>query len=156
MTLRRLYFIISSIISINLPSTAAFRRLLCVFGIIGLTIGSVLVARSLRNPIASPVVQPPVASPVVQPNVAQRLSPPQGDELPLDFNRQVRPILAEYCYACHGPSDEGRKADLRLDTQEGATQESSSGRPVVSPHDPDGSELIARVLSSGSDVMPPK
>lgn len=65
----------------------------------------------------------------------------------VDFNREVRPILASHCFACHGPDEEAREARLRLDTSEGA-------RGVVEPSD--DSELVSRLLSQDpEEVMPP-
>ncbi|MFO0892060.1 MAG: DUF1553 domain-containing protein [Isosphaeraceae bacterium] len=69
----------------------------------------------------------------------------------LEYNRDIRPILAENCFACHGPDSAARKADLRLDQREAAI---AAG--ALKPGDPDESELIARVNSSDADeVMPP-
>jgi hypothetical protein len=74
---------------------------------------------------------------------------------PVNFNRDVRPILSENCYACHGFDKEGRKADLRLDTHEGATA-TNDGVTAVVPGKPDESELIARINTTDKDdVMPP-
>jgi Protein of unknown function (DUF1549)/Protein of unknown function (DUF1553)/Planctomycete cytochrome C len=73
----------------------------------------------------------------------------RGEE-PLSFNRDVRPILASQCFACHGPDGKHREADLRLDTREGATQS------AVVPGKPTESELVKRILSSDADeIMPP-
>jgi hypothetical protein len=71
---------------------------------------------------------------------------------PLEYNRDVRPILAENCFACHGPDSAARKADLRLDRREAAIE---SG--AITPGDPAASELIARINSSNTkEVMPPR
>ena len=74
---------------------------------------------------------------------------------PLQFNRDVRPILSATCFHCHGPDAEGRKADLRFDLPE-ATQENDKGwRPIV-PGDPDASEAWLRIISDDPDeLMPP-
>lgn len=65
----------------------------------------------------------------------------------VDFNREVRPILAAHCFACHGPDEEAREARLRLDTPEGA-------REVVTP--PGEAELVARIVAKDPDeLMPP-
>ena len=70
---------------------------------------------------------------------------------PVDFNRDVRPILSNICYACHGPDDKVRKGDLRLDTREGAT-----ANGAVAPGKPEASELVKRILSADAAVvMPP-
>ena len=70
---------------------------------------------------------------------------------PIDFNRDVRPILSNNCLACHGPDPAARKAKLRLDTYDGATK---SG--AVTPGKPEKSDLIARVTSKhDNDLMPP-
>ena len=69
----------------------------------------------------------------------------------IDFNRDIRPILPNKCFACHGPDDKTREAGLRLDTFDGATED------AIVVGDPDESELIARVESDDDDeVMPPK
>jgi mono/diheme cytochrome c family protein len=55
---------------------------------------------------------------------------------PVDFNRDVRPILSDRCYGCHGPdADKGRKAGLRLDEFAGATKELKSGDRAIVPGD---------------------
>jgi hypothetical protein len=66
------------------------------------------------------------------------------------FNRDIRPILADRCYACHGPDSGTRKADLRLDSAEGATES------AVVPGEADHSELIARVSSDDPDLRMPQ
>lgn len=67
----------------------------------------------------------------------------------VDFNREVRPILSDKCYACHGPDAESRQADLRFDTEEGALAAIVAG-------DPDDSDLVFRIESDDEDtVMPP-
>ena len=73
----------------------------------------------------------------------------------LDFNRDIRPILSDNCFACHGFDAKKRKADLRLDTPEGATA-INDGVQAIKPGDPDGSELIKRLLTKDpEEVMPP-
>ena len=71
-------------------------------------------------------------------------------EEPVDFNRDVRPILSDNCFACHGFDAAARKAKLRLDTREGAIAK------VIVPGKPEESELIKRVKSDDPDeFMPP-
>ena len=73
----------------------------------------------------------------------------------IDFASQIRPILADNCYACHGPDDNQRATDLRLDQQESAFQD-LGGYTAIQPGDPEGSELVARIHSEDPDfVMPP-
>src|SRR5262245_313006 len=73
-----------------------------------------------------------------------------------DFQSEVRPILSQYCFKCHGPDDKARKAKLRLDTFEGATKEAKSGDVAVVPGKPAESELIARIFSTDEEeLMPP-
>lgn len=76
---------------------------------------------------------------------------------PVGFNRDVRPILSESCFACHGPdAAHGRQAELRLDEREPAMRGGESGKPAIVPGDPAGSELIRRVTSDNPDLaMPP-
>ena len=75
---------------------------------------------------------------------------------PPAFNADVRPILAEYCFACHGPDPANRQAGLRLDAFAEATGLLESGSRAVVPADVAASELIARVTSDDPDVvMPP-
>ncbi len=76
---------------------------------------------------------------------------------PIGFARDVRPILSDHCFACHGPDDRARKAGLRLDTQEGAFGALESGAHAIVPGKPGDSELILRVESRDpEELMPPR
>ena len=71
------------------------------------------------------------------------------------FNREIRPILAEQCLSCHGFDAKHRKADLRLDTPEGATAPRDP-LPAITPGQPEQSAAWLRILSDDPDeVMPP-
>lgn len=73
----------------------------------------------------------------------------------LDFNRDIRPILSDNCFACHGFDAHTRKADLRLDTPEGAYAV-VDGVQAVKPGSPEKSSIIERIESKDEDeVMPP-
>ncbi len=75
----------------------------------------------------------------------------------VDFNQQVRPILSDRCYGCHGPdADKGRKAGLRLDELAGATKKLKSGEIAIVPGDLAKSAMAHRIISTDPDeVMPP-
>lgn len=73
----------------------------------------------------------------------------------IQFNRDVRPILADHCFACHGPDKNQRKADLRLDQEQGLLGSKDAPGPVV-PGQRDDSELWRRVISDDAEErMPP-
>lgn len=74
----------------------------------------------------------------------------------IQFNRDVRPILSDKCYACHGPDAKQRKAELRLDERERATQVLGD-EAVIVPGKPEASQLFQRITSSDEDLrMPPQ
>jgi hypothetical protein len=75
---------------------------------------------------------------------------------PLDFNRDIRPILAENCFACHGPDKNKRKAGLRLDRREDATTALESGGFAIVPGQAAQSKLLSLVATErDEDRMPP-
>jgi Protein of unknown function (DUF1553)/Protein of unknown function (DUF1549)/Planctomycete cytochrome C len=77
-------------------------------------------------------------------------------EQPIDFNRDVRPILSNKCFACHGPDEKERQAGLRLDRAEVATAELESGETAIVPGDLAASALIRRITHADeSQRMPP-
>jgi hypothetical protein len=77
-------------------------------------------------------------------------------EARIDFNRDVRPILSDRCFSCHGPDAEDRQAGLRLDVRESAVAELASGTTAIVPGEPARSELLVRIASADPDaVMPP-
>lgn len=82
-----------------------------------------------------------------------------GNSPAMSYNWDVRPIISDNCFACHGPdADGGQKAGLRLDLYETATGElpESPGKFAIVPGDPDASELIRRITATDPDVvMPP-
>jgi len=72
-----------------------------------------------------------------------------------DFARDIRPILSNVCFSCHGPDEQTREADLRLDKEKGLFQ-IRDDRAIVKRGDAGGSELVTRILSSDPDIqMPP-
>jgi len=74
----------------------------------------------------------------------------------VDFNQEVRPILAQHCFACHGMDDHSRKAKLRLDLPESAHGKGKSGEFAIVAGQPDKSEVVHRIFSDDpDDVMPP-
>ena len=87
--------------------------------------------------------------------LAAPAAPGDGDLPPVDFARDVLPILSDRCYACHGPDGAGRKAGLRLDLKEHAFAD-RGGFPVLVPGDLEASELAARIRSEfPEERMPP-
>lgn len=80
----------------------------------------------------------------------------QGKVPKIEFARDIRPILSENCFKCHGPDENTREAGLRLDTRDGATTRLDSGNIAVVANHPVESKLIERVTASDPDViMPP-
>ncbi len=74
---------------------------------------------------------------------------------PISFSREVLPVLSDNCFHCHGPSETGRKAELRLDTQEGAFRV-KKGKAVIVAGKPAESELVKRLYSTDpEELMPP-
>ncbi len=73
----------------------------------------------------------------------------------ISYNRDIRPILSDNCFHCHGPDKRGRKADLRLDIREEAIADHDGFRAIV-PSKPEESEMMLRILSKDKDEqMPP-
>jgi len=85
---------------------------------------------------------------------SEKHSPPLPELV--DFNFDIRPILVQKCYLCHGPDSGSRKAGLRLDTFEGATAALKDGGQAIIPGHATGSKLIARINSDDPElIMPP-
>jgi hypothetical protein len=75
---------------------------------------------------------------------------------PIDFNRDIRPILSDNCFSCHGFDNSSRKAGLRLDDREGATADLGEGVFAIVTGQPEASALLDRIRSTDPDeVMPP-
>lgn len=74
-------------------------------------------------------------------------APSPAASLKVDYDREVRPILSQNCYKCHGPDDAARKANLRFDLRGVALQPAKSGLTPIVPGAPDKSELVARLTA---------
>ena len=74
----------------------------------------------------------------------------------VDYSRQIRPILSDHCFACHGPDEKVRQAGLRLDSKEGMFQD-RDGTKIVTPGDPESSRLYQRISAEheGARMPPP-
>ena len=85
-----------------------------------------------------------------------------GEALPspvpgaVQFARDIRPILSNHCFDCHGPDEQARQADLRLDTRAGLLGDRDGAAPVVVAGRASESELYRRIASQSADErMPP-
>ena len=74
--------------------------------------------------------------------------------VPISFNRDIRPILSENCFACHGFDPKHREGDLRLDTFDGATEDRDGARGIV-PGDLSKSDAWQRIISEDKVVVMP-
>ncbi len=74
----------------------------------------------------------------------------------IEFNQQIRPILMENCFSCHGVDSASRKASLRLDLFAEATAPRKDAKPAIVPGKPNESELVSRIMTTDEDdIMPP-
>ena len=75
----------------------------------------------------------------------------------IQFNRDIRAILSDKCFHCHGPDKAHRKSGLRLDVREDALKPAKSGDTAIVPGKPEESALVARIFSEDKDeLMPPE
>lgn len=80
----------------------------------------------------------------------------EAAEARLRFNRDIRPIMSDTCFHCHGPDKNARKGGLRLDIREEALKPGKSGEIPIVPGKPEESEIIKRIFTSDADdLMPP-
>src|SRR5215471_13466032 len=75
---------------------------------------------------------------------------------PVSFNRDIRPIMSDTCFRCHGPDKNSRMANLRLDLRDEAVKPLRDGKTPIVPGDPEHSEIIARIFATGAAIMPPE
>ncbi len=114
----------------------------CAAAVLALPLLGILSTNAAPNPV--------VEKRLPTPN-AQRRTP----NAPPGYNRDVRPILAENCFPCHGPDSAARKADLRLDRPQEATAD-RGGRAAIVPGKPETSELVRRLTTAPPALrMPP-
>jgi mono/diheme cytochrome c family protein len=98
----------------------------------------------------------PTSKPIEQAQPAPDAVPAVDAADRVDFNKDIRPILANNCFACHGPDEKTRKAKLRLDTEAGATAVFANGGAPIVPGDSAASEMFRRISTSDpTDKMPP-
>src|SRR6476659_9242435 len=73
----------------------------------------------------------------------------------VSFNRDIRPIMAETCFRCHGPDKSSRMAGMRLDLRDEALKPTARGATPIVPGDPEKSAIVQRVFATGASIMPP-
>jgi hypothetical protein len=120
-------------------------------------LGFLLACMTLVHQSASPAANQ--AGPPSRPDQARVGEAGPAGSRPVDFSYEIRPLLSDRCFRCHGPDAGKRKAKLRLDTRAGMLkklEEVGEGWAVVKPRDPDKSELIRRIFTDDEDDrMPP-
>src|SRR5215471_1329144 len=78
-----------------------------------------------------------------------------GAHAEVRFNRDIRPIMADTCFRCHGPDKNARMAGMRLDIRDEALKPNRSGSIPIVPGAPEKSAIIQRIFATGARVMPP-
>jgi hypothetical protein len=74
---------------------------------------------------------------------------------PVKFNRDIRPIMSDTCFRCHGPDKRSRMAGLRLDIRQEALKPTRTGVTPIVPGDPEKSAIVQRVFATNAKIMPP-
>src|SRR5205823_8550740 len=107
--------------------------------------------------LVSVAVTPPVlAAAGGDPSGARRPAPGATGPKQVVFPRDIRPILADKCFQCHGPDAKQRKGKLRLDNRRDVTAPAASGSPAIVPGNLEDSELYRRITSDDPEErMPP-
>ena len=82
---------------------------------------------------------------VSQPSAAEKT------ESSIVFNRDIRPILSQHCFACHGPDTHDQKGELRLDSLEAALKGGESKKAAIVPGKPEESELWKRIITEDTE-----
>ena len=128
----------SKTMSVSLPSSRIFpARFFRFFAVLGLCTALIPLSTLEAAQTSSPTAPNPTGK--------------------LQFNRDVRPILSDLCFQCHGPDNDKRKANLRLDDRASALHGGKSGEAGIVPGQAEASEIIKRILSEDEDEhMPPK
>src|SRR5436309_15587792 len=75
---------------------------------------------------------------------------------PISFNRDIRPVMSDTCFRCHGPDKSSRMANMRLDLRDEAVKPLRNGKTPIVPGKPEESEIIARIFSNDAKQMPPE
>src|SRR6266851_9170998 len=88
--------------------------------------------------------------------LASALATAGGAQGAVSFNRDIRPIMSDTCFRCHGPDKNARMAGLRLDIRDEALKERKPGVIPIVPGDPDGSAIIQRIFATDARIMPPQ
>lgn len=88
--------------------------------------------------------------------VAAPIYAAEGPARPIDFAREIRPILAKNCFACHGADEKHREGGLRLDLRDAAVKQLEDGKTAIVPGHVGQSELVRRITTADKDDrMPP-
>src|SRR6266446_5874962 len=110
-------------------------------------IGVCVVSLSIWYPHPSAELPPVKPQPIVK----------VKNQLAVDYNRDILPILSSKCFACHGPDTAARKGGFRLDQHESATKKLKSGDTPIVPGQASASEVVRRINADDPDEqMPPR
>src|SRR5260221_1143276 len=88
-------------------------------------------------------------------DVCVNAGPTDSRAKPVDFDREIRPIFSDRCFACHGPDQKPRMANLRLDIKEGGAYSTRGSYQLLAPGDATKSRLYQRIATSLTTRMPP-